>query len=440
MKLLKYVMPAVAAVAFMSSAAFAEHCDTGDHSHVEQDLNEKDWSALRNYINTKRTINVQEKACNLTIAGDVRVDWRNTNEKECGARVRGREATEDGLRVGRNDFDVEFNLYFDYYCDRGWAVAQLQFDNSAGVQNNWPCIEDEGLETENSHYQYAMHGSGVQCDVNLKKAYMGYNICCDGCTRFDVEVGRRPMYTIFDSEVQFLSRFDGILLKYDSCFECYGDWYVHLGGFVVDYRVNHYAFIVEAGLLNICDWGFDFKYSFIDWEKNGRNVCGARNPVGADFLISQFAFYYHFDPEMLCMPAKLFGAALWNHAADTFSSPINVYDKGNFAWYVGFQAGEVVYCGDWAFKAQYQWVEAQAVPDSDMSGIGNGNVGNNTYVATGKGNTNFKGWRVEALYAFTDNITFDLRYEWSTEIKANIAVGSGTHDYSQFKLEAIYAF
>jgi len=434
MKLLKYVLLLIAVAAYLPNPALADddYCDSGDLTRFEQDLNEKDWDALYDYLKTKRTMNVQEKACNLTIAGDVRVDWRHTNEQVCDYRVRGGEAVRtrkgETWRVGRHDFDIEFNLYFDYVCDRNWAVVQLEFDDSAGVSNVYNCID----------FPAAMHGSGKGCDINLKKAYMGYNICSDGCTRFDIELGRRKLYHVFDSEVQFLSRFDGVLLKYDSCWDCWGDWYVHAAGFVVDYRVNHFAFVIEGGLLNICDSGIDFKYSFIDWRKNGKNVCQVRDPVGTKFQVNQFTMAYHFIPEYICMPAKVFGAFLWN--ADYKR---NFNRNRNVAWYAGFKIGEVVYEGDWAFKAQYQYVEQYAVPDQDMSGIGNGNALNSSSfypTPPGNGNTNFQGFRLEALYALTDNLSLDTRWEWSREIDIDAKIGGGKNKYSQFRLEAIYAF
>ena len=55
-----------------------------------------------------------------------------------------------------------------------------------------------------------------ECSIRACKAYMGYNICASGCTRIDVELGRRPLWTVFDSRIQFGSRFDGLLLRYST--------------------------------------------------------------------------------------------------------------------------------------------------------------------------------------------------------------------------------
>jgi hypothetical protein len=51
--------------------------------------------------------------------------------------------------------------------------------------------------------------------------------------------------------VQFLSRFDGLLLSYSFKKETMGEFYVMLAGFVVDERVNHFGWIVETGITSI---------------------------------------------------------------------------------------------------------------------------------------------------------------------------------------------
>lgn len=460
-------------------------CDKNDIGRYDNELSEKDWDSLKDYINTKRTINLRDKSCNLTIAGDVRFDWRHQNERRNGKNIRGNSnrinGDEDGVRISRNDFDIEFNLYFDYVCDRAWAVAQLEFDNSAGVMpgKNNECMRhgdtlqgaannagggNDGLPNPDDDYVVdaaGWKGSGYCCDICLKKAYIGYNICCECDTRFDIELGRRRLYQVFDSEVQFLSQFDGILFKYQSSWECVADWYLYLAGFIVDERSNHFAYATEVGFMNLYDCGIDFKYSFIDWKKNGYNRCGcsnsedvenykdSNNPVGFKFQVSQFTLKYHLDPEMVCMPGHLYGAVLWNHCPakhipcerDADESNESVTDdigKKNVAWYVGLRFGDVVHCGDWAFDVQYQYVQATAIPDKDVSGIGRGNVRDDSFTDGGlRGNTNYKGWRLEALYAFTDNVSFNACVEASRVIDKSIG---GSHRYSMFQLESIYAF
>lgn len=418
MKFLRNLLPIVIGALSLATTLFA------------QETRERDFEAVHEYLNSKRTMDLIEKGHNLTISGDIRTEWRHLTERENGVRRRGGSIVDaDGIPIGRNEFDIEFNLYFDYVCDRAWGVVWLEFDNPAGVeQNNVACkIDPEQC------------GGSGRCDfLCLQKAYMGYNLCCDGETRIDVELGRRPLWTVFDSRIQFQARFDGLLFKYSSSFDCWGDFYAWVGGFLVDEKVNWFGAITEIGLLNIADWGVDFKYSFINWPKigGGKNRCGERNPRGWEFRNSQWLLAYNINPELLCnTPAKLYGAVLWNHSArkHTFTRD----RKEGLAWYAGIIIGEVFQEGDWSLDINYQVVQAQAIPDCDLSGIGRGNVRNESFTSDLRGNGNYKGWRFEGLYALTDNLSFDASMEWS---RANNARIGNRHSFSQFELEAIYAF
>lgn len=425
------------------------YSDEQDGSRFEEELNERDFDALRMYLKSKRAEDISEATSNLTISGDVRTEWRHLNESCKGVRLRGHGTVIKGRPVSRNDFDIEFNLYFNYVCERSWAIAQVRYDNSAGVDDNdHPCFFDDRGDGTGCCQRTALqclgdpegyHGSGACDDLCLKKAYFGYNLYLDGGTRLDIEVGRRGnIYNAFDSNVQFLSRLDGIILKYDSSWECVADWYVHAAGFVVDERVNHFAWIVETGLLNIADTNIDFKYSFIDWEKHGINRCFARNPRGFQFLNSQFLLAYNLAPEYLCVPVKFYGAIVWNHAAKKLHVGNNHRNRENLAWYAGVLIGEVLKEGDWAVEIQYQVVQAQSIPDQDCGGICRGNILDESFTTCSRrGETNYAGWRLESLYAITDNLTVDTILEWSKA--ADKRVG-GRHSYSKFELEAIYAF
>ncbi len=463
-----------------SSSIFAAATQCFNHeqdtSRYQRELNERDFDALKDYVNTKRTINVEEKARNLTFAGDVRTEWRHMVERIGSKNLRGKGAfTNQCLPISKNDFDIIFNFRVDYVCDRSWGVAHVEYDNVAGVDDNCKACQcckrcDDGDEQcvgcsncsssgrdklfcdscdcctgDKCRFQpkcvqdpQGYHGSGYCNMLCLRKAYFGYNLCCDGNTRFDIEIGRRNLYNVFDSQVQFLSRFDGVLLRYCSRCECIADWYFKLGGFLVDEVVNQFSWVVEAGILNIGNCGFDLKYSFIDWRRNGYNRCCVDNPRGFQFQNSQVTLYYHFDPEIICTPAFLYAAFLYNHDAKGWVVTKN--KKQNIAWYAGTTVGEVIEEGDWAIDLQYQYVQAQSIPDNDVSGIGRGNVRNNSFTQSdnlGRGNTNYQGFRVEALYALTDNLTIDSRIEYSTAICDDIG---GPHKFSEFKLEGIYAF
>lgn len=421
-----------------------------DENRFEEELNERDFDALRSYLKSKRVVNIEESASKLTISGDVRTEWRHLNETCKGQRLRGHGAVNVGGKpVSRNDFDIEFNLRFDYICGKTWASVHVRYDNSAGVDDNGhPCFpNNEEVDPNLDCVEQARrcigdpqgyHGSGYCGDLCLKKAYMGYELYTDKDTRFFIELGRRGnLYNVFDSNIQFLSRFDGLLLKYQQDWENVLEWYVQAAGFLVDERVNHFAWIVETGFLDICNTGLDFKYSLIDWEKHGINRCFARNPAGFRFINSQYTLIYHLKPEWLGMKTKFYGAFVWNHAAKRIL--VNNHRKRkNLGWYAGVLFGEVRKEGDWALEIQYQLVQAQAMPDGDVGGISRGNVLDESFTSCARrGNTNYKGWKFEGLYAFTDNLTLDTILEWS---KAEDSSIGGTHTYSKFEMEAIYAF
>lgn len=453
MQFLRYLLPVVAILGLASTTAFALDADA--ESRVDRELNERDWDALREYLKNRRILESDDKEDNLIITGDVRTEWRNMVERQDGVNLRGgRNVNRNGVPISRNDFDIEFNLRFDYTCNRAWAVAHLQFDNSAGIDPA-DCECGESFEVLKKKHKKALinpwnaGGSGHCDDLCLKRAYIGYNIYSDACTRFDVELGRRKLYDIFDSKSQFLSRFDGLLFRVTGSWECVADWYWKLGGFLVDEKVNYFAWATEVGLLDIFDSGFDVKYSYIDWVKNGRNRCGTRSPLGTLFRVSQWTAYYHFNPDIIHQPAYIYGAFLYNHAAE--KTILTFHKKENIAWYAGFRIGDVDKEGDWAFEVMYQYVEAQAVPDFDVSGIDRGNVLDDCFTSAvfiptedggflvfpRRGNTNFKGWRFEGLYALTDNLMLNPQLEWDNPVDTDIG---GRHYFSKFELEVIYAF
>lgn len=479
MNLKRFFLPLVMLVTALSAADVGQ-----DRSAFQEELNETDFQALRDFINTKRTINLKEKSTNMIITGDVRSEWRYLSQKGRyspfgrNIKLRGGNAFDlDELPLSHNDFDAEANLYFEYNCDRSWAVMQLQFDNSAGVfdgdtacscskgniidlngvgdgqelqviLNRGECVADPG----------GWHGSGRCNSICLKKAYFGYNLfkCAD--MNFDIEVGRRRLNNVFDSKVQFGSQFDGITLKYDHKNSAdYRRFYINIAGFVVNQRINQFAWAAEMGYYNVYNTPFDVKYSFIDWRKFGRTECyyidptHPRNPPAFNFTISQITIYYNLNKEWFCnKPAQVYVAGLVNSARNRFRylkvTSINddvailsprISRRANLAWYAGFKVGEVKKEGDWSIEIQYQYVEPIAVPDNDVRGICRGNVLDYPFTSTFIGNTNFKGWKFEGLYAFTDNITVDTIIEWSTAVQSEVG---GHNHYGCFKLEAIYAF
>lgn len=472
----------------IAAFAFGDVFDQ-DGSGFDSELNESDYRALREFVNSKRDIPLTEKATKMNITGDVRAEWRHLNETGRKGNILGKQKELRGGRavdyasmpISRNDIDAEFNLYFDYKTDRSWAVAQLQFDNSTGVfDNNKKCsgssknspqgIRDKLANGNETADPDGWHGSG-RCDkICLKKAYFGYNLYQEADGRVDIEIGRRRLYNVFDSQIQFLSQFDGITFKLSDKVDFADTWLLNVAGFVVNERINHFGFVAEAALLNIKETGIDLKYSFTHWKKNGRAQCfndpkankpptkkgkestgyltahnWTRDPLAFRFLISQVALDYTVNPDYVWGKKALFyGAYLYNHDQKntTFLARNKKYKVArdlNTGWYIGFEIGsqKMKSEGDWSFNVEYDYVNPLVVPDGDCRGFGRGNTLDESFTSVERGNTNFKGWKFQFLYNLTDNITVDTIVEWTKAVRPEIG---GHHTYSKFEIETIYAF
>ncbi len=495
----------------------------GQETTFNRELRSRDDQGVREFVDSKENIPVKEKAKNLEISGDVRFEYTNLREKgvvlfvdkggsdyssgyrelppgnvtinkngraeqknskgvvtplniyEKYRNLRGGHYVDiDGLPVSHNDFDVEFNLKLKYVYENAWANAQLQFDNPCGIKRGFGCSEKFPIFNRDgsrvfradSDTRITAKGSGEQNLLSLKRAFIGYNLWADGKNRFDIEVGRRKLSDVFDSEIQFTARFDGMLVKYATSIGEISDFYWNTGAFVIDERKNHFGWVTEFGFLNVFDTGLDLKYSFIDWRKFGVNRCFARNPWGAAFANSQITAEYNFStPEIFCKtyPAQLYAGFLVNQAANKSKF---THKRENLGAFAGFYIGEVNKKGDWMVDIEYIYVQAQAIPDFDVGSIGRGNIidenfyeiyqidaysdsnydsSGDVYSSSGgligyfprRGNANFHGWRIDTLYAITDNLSIELEFETSTEITRKLG---GPHKYADFEIEVIYAF
>lgn len=496
MRLVKYFMPILIVAGFQVANVSAQvnRQETG----FDRELNTRDDQPLREFVESKENIDVKEKASNLEISGDVRFEWRSIREKgvvfffdEYGSYVPegyspelyeeyralrgGRHVNPRGVPISLNDFDVEFNLKLKYNFKRAWCFAHLQFDNAAGVRGRDDCFlpagypvfnrrGDKVVGTLSRNSRWTIKGSGTANNITLKRAFMGYNIWADGKHRLDIEIGRRKLEDVFDSEIEFTSRFDGVLLKYASSIGEFSDWYLDGGVFVIDENTNHFGWVAEVGLLDILDSGLDLRYNIIDWRKRGENRCFVSNPLGARFLNSQVTITYTIHPKFgwfRCgkeeLPVEFYGGFLVNHLAR--GSRFTHHKKKNLGWYAGVYIGSVHKEGDWSFDLEYVVVQAQAVPEYDVGSIGRGNILDensldlvnvpDTYsysyaseddvkgIFPRRGNSNFVGYRIEFLYGITDNFSIDFVYEMSNEEDRRIG---GRHSYNDFEIEAIYAF
>ncbi|MFI5343668.1 MAG: hypothetical protein ACHQUC_05545 [Chlamydiales bacterium] len=481
MKFCKYLM--LLMLGLTSTHAFGQQ-----ETAFENRENNRDDTAVREFVESKENIDVREKASNLEISGDVRFVWQNKHERgrvlifdesssyeeissidrpnihEEVRSLRGnRYVGRDELPISCNDFNVKFNLKVKYDFDKTWAMGHLQFNNQAGItatpecRGELPIFDSSGsrvVKREPLDRRFVGHGSGVGGGINLKRAYIGHNLYADGKHRLDLQIGRRQLDDIFMSEIQFDNYFDGVLFEYAGEIDKVSDWYLKAGVFVVDQRVDHFGWATEIGFLHLFDTLWDVRYSFIDWRKDGFTRCFVNDPEGTRFQISQFTLGYQITPKIFKydVPVELYGAFLINTAAHK-----NKFTRGklaNLGWYFDLYAGNVVKKGDWSFEFIYAVVQAQAVPDFDVAGVTRGNIlanrvndvafanssssesGLNGYFVS-QGNANYQGCLFDFLYAVTDNFSIDLSYEFSTAVDKHIG---GPHNYHNLEFEFLYAF
>lgn len=384
-------------------------------------IDQQDIEALRDWIATKRQISIKQIGGDLSLSGEIRTELQATSEYQNGVKVRGPNSPFPNRPTAA--YDVEVNLMLDYRADSSWGSIKLEFDNDAG--NNLNIFDN----------------------VSLEKAYYGFRVVNKEIFTTDLELGRRAFGTVFDSRVQFGSFMDGILLRMDYATEKAGDPYLRAGPFLINEKRDQYGWVGELGVLNILDTGLYAKYSVIDWDTKDFT-----NPKLAQlyrFLNTQVTAGYKFVAPGLKQTVTLYGAYLTNHKAKGVEQT-----KGqllNHAWYTGFSIGKVRKKGDWSMDVNYQYVQAQAVPDFDVSGIGKGNAAgigfytikpsdpnsDVTTIENAFGRGNYQGIAAEFLYLFQDNITILQSYAYANN--ADKGIGPKTR-YSQYEIEIIYAF
>ncbi len=403
-----------------------------------------DQRLIREFLDEKRDETLAEKP-NLRISGDIRIRYRWRSEK-----INGREVTQPcrfrlapngsrqelifpGVNFSDDRDRVEANLLFDYTSDCAWGAIKVEFENELGKI------------------------SGTNQKINLERALIGYDLYKCGNNRWFVEAGRMFLYERFRSEVQYGSRLDGVYTRYDTCIPGVGPVYLQGAGMIVDYRCDEYAWIGAVGIEDYRCTGWYAIYSYIDW---GRHRSDDRFPIqiirdntnGTDtisvnapwrvrpYRISQFILGRRIPCFYCKRDLRLFGSILYNHAAVG-----NVVTRGRkeaLGWYFGFQWGKVRIKHDWAIIAEIDYVEAQAILESDNSGIGRGNANNSSIfegliAGNARGDTNYWGPSIEAAWALTNDITFRGNFVYSRSIANDIG---GKVEFKQFELQAIYAF
>ena len=399
------------------------------------DEDNQDQRLIRPLLREVRAKPLLEKP-DIRISGDVRVRYRYRDE-----RIAGRQIT---VGCGQfpfpgNDFSddryrLEANLLVDYAADCTWASIKLEFENEMGKI------------------------SGTERGVDLERCLIGYMLFDDGETQWYAEVGRQRLDEKFESELMFGSRMDGIYSYYGTKWRSIGDFYAQGAAMVMDYRCNLYAYVGEFGWTDLWCTGLYFKYAFIDWPSHvvpGRFVVSFVNSELGDvtntlirvpaYRISQWVVGYNKKKFVCGRDLKLRAGFLWNHAAE--GRIVTFGKKENIGWYVFGQLGSVRKCGDWSFRAEWDYCEAQSILESDNNGIGRGNanrsslfqgIGPSTLItANARGDTNYYGPSLLAAYGVTDDLVLRWSFIYSHSIDDNIG---GEAIFYQTEVQAIYAF
>jgi hypothetical protein len=395
-------------------------------SEDKRDSDRDDMEALREWIKNKRLVTVKEIGGDLSLSAEVRTEFQATSEIKNGVQQRTQNTKP------KYAWDNEVNLMFDYRSDLTWAAIKVEFDNDMGIR------------------------SGTLNKIRLEKGYFGGRVLQGDTYSLDLELGRRSLFNVFDSRIQFASLFDGGLVRFSKVTTGVGEFYANLASFIVNDLAKHYGFVTELGALRIGETPFSLKYSLIDWYvPNSEDV--ALTLLRFRFVISQLSASYDFSPYWFGkkQQLRLYAGVLTNHVA--LKNPLakagvhgQAFGRRNWAGYAGFSFGTARKKGDFAFNANYQVVEAQAIPEYDMLGIGRGNTagvglytnstdgsGGATTKATACGNTNFHGPEVEFLYLLTNAMTVQNIFKFSTRLDDNLGP---SFTFTQWETEFIYAF
>ncbi|MCH9608469.1 MAG: hypothetical protein S4CHLAM45_10450 [Chlamydiales bacterium] len=385
-----------------------------------------DPRVLRDFIESRGLIRCRQKEGSLIIAGDVRARWNTIGEKLDGIKQRG-----TGTNTAINRFKSEVNLFLDYSAPRTWVSNKLRWVSFGGKDG------------------------GTAAKVEIDRAFIGYDMHHVGTTDFYIELGRSKFDYLYESRVEFVSIFDGIHLFFTKCWPTVGNFTIHGGPFIVDSFTNHYGWVAETYITKWMGTGISFKYSIVDWHRHSPtldygNLPNSGNNTVMDnprysFIVSQMLFGYERKlPWVHCKTLYAYAAVLANHDAKRTRTTDG--KKLNNAWYIGFTLGKLCKACDWSIDLNYQSVQAQAVPEFDLRGVGHGNAGNTLLsdaILQGLGPsgaigfTNYKGWEASALFAMTDSLS--IRARAARTVPRNKSVG-GDLRYKTFDMTVIYAF
>lgn len=391
------------------------------------DFSNEDLEQVRNWLNTKRMVTVNELGGALSISGDVHAEMQSSSETVNGKQMRLNNGTANPPQA----YDVELNLSIDYRTDWSWMAGRIRFDNDAG-------ITDKPI------------GDGTRDKLKVDRAYFGVNLIDDDRHTMMVQVGRNVMQYVFDSKLEFGSNFDGVEFKDSYTFDYMGDLYYKIAAMLVSEKHNQAAYIGEIGFFNIIRTGFNARYTLIDWNTKHRHHL----PYQFQFVVSQLNLFYRFVPQLINQSVKFYVAGLYNHRARKHK--ITNETLANYGGYIGVAIGETKLQGDWTFEGNYQVLAAQCVPDFDANGVGLGNSDNSSFYYERKkidgegkkktvlndrekagGNVNYRGFQLTLQYMLTNNLK--LFQSWQQSITLDEEIGPFRR-YKQYELEFVYIF
>ncbi|MEG0036786.1 MAG: hypothetical protein RSB82_00715 [Victivallaceae bacterium] len=384
-----------------------------------------DWQSLEKFIREQPFIEGRRQLGKLKFSGDVRTRWVYAKEK---FKNKIPDPNEKLLPINR--YRTDFNMLIDYRADQTWLTSKMQWVALAGANNV---------------------GSGVDID----RAFIGYRpVLFDRKdTDFFVEIGRSSLGDIFESEIEFNGTFDGIHLYYSQGLpgKKTGTFIMHGGPFVVDMTKKHYAWIAEA-IVNELPGGFCLKGNLIDWHSFDHSETAPTPPPPApkskyEFLVGQILLSCERSVPFgknTTKPLLLTGAALKNFLSR--ATPTTMHKKQDLAWYAGFTLGELKKAKDWRLSVYYEYVQALAIPEEDIAGIGHGNTlefffyeaiqeGYDPADANGFGN--YKGVSLCGTYCVAPGLLLQGKASFSQPAVAKIG---DTFNYSRCEIGLITAF
>jgi hypothetical protein len=349
----------------------------------------------------------------FNIGGEVISLWRWTDETLGSQNLRGKSSP---LKRGRNQFIVDFSLLLDFHVKSNWVLAKLEFNDIAGTMG------------------------GESDQISLERALLIHRFLDYEQMDATVYLGRRRLYEFYDSELEFSSLSDGLTFAFGYAMRDKTNFVVDTGIYVVNSKVNQYLWIFEGSLINLRNTGLYFTYSLADWTHQDSDEDRIKNNPKWKFLDSQFILGYRFKNIVFNTPAKVCVAFLVNHKA-----PQTTLTNGrteNLAWYANIRIGEIVKKYDMSGEVMWQTVQAQAVPDFDISGIGHGNAMGSSFFnsssrAFANGEGNYNGWSLSFLFALTENTT--LKSSFVRALPYEKSIGQ-KFSYSRFQINAIYTF